>query len=338
MNRKILFLGIVAATLALCAIVAAVYVFPHEPDRPVVYIVYDTDKGDLSYTDSTYAGLFSAQEAMRFDKKEFVSTDPAEIGPAIRDAPAGKRPGLVITLGYAQTGMTEQLAREYPGVRFLAIDQSGIGSGNVRAYEITSYGDSYLAGVLAASATKTGRIGIIPGTQAALLDTFRAGYRDGARAVRPTIAVDEAYVRDNSTAGFYDPDRAAEIARGMYGNGADVIYMAAGYSNTGIVRVAKEAPGRYVIGTDSDQTSLGPGVVLASAVKRLDRVVYQGIGEYLGGSFSGGGTVAGLSGGTTGLVFNPRFENYNGTVRSWEAKAEEEEARYLATRAAAAQG
>ena len=66
-------------------------------------------------------------------------------------------------------------------------------------------------------------------------------------------------MRDNSTTGFFDPVRGAEIASGMYTNGADVVYAVAGYSNIGVVREAKKAPGRYIIGVDSDQTYLGPG-------------------------------------------------------------------------------
>ena len=333
MNRKYLLIGAIAATIAILVIVVAVFVIPHEPTRPVVYIIYHSDKGDLSYTDSAYRGLFAAQEDMRFNKKEFISSDAVEFSRMLSGTTGAKMPGFVITLGYTQASFTQALASEHPDIRFLAIDQTGIGSDNVRAYEITSYGESYLAGVLAASATKTGRVGIILGTQSAQLDAFRLGYIDGVHAVSPAIPVDQTYVRDNSTIGFYDPDRAAEIAGGMYNNGADVIFSIAGYSNIGVVREAKKAPGRHIIGVDSDQTYLGPGVVLASAVKRLDRIVYTGIAEYLNGSFTGGEEVAGLKEGVTGLSFNPKFENYNSTVRAWEAKAREEEAKYLRSRA-----
>ncbi|WP_321507736.1 BMP family ABC transporter substrate-binding protein [uncultured Methanoregula sp.] len=332
MNRNYLIIGAVAVTLAVIAIVVAVYVIPHEQTRPVVYIIYHSDKGDLSYTDSAYRGLFAAQEDMRFTKKEYISDDSVDISRLLTGTGA-KKPGFVITLGYTQAGFTQQLAREHPDIRFLAIDQTGIGSDNVRAYEITSYGESYLAGVLAASATKTGKAGIVLGTQSAQLEAFRQGYIEGVHAISPSMTVDQAYVRDNSTTGFYDPDRAAEITAGMYNNGADVVYAVAGYSNTGVVREAKKAPGRYIIGVDSDQTYLGPGVVLASAVKRLDRIVYTGIAEYLNGSFTGGNQVAGLKEGVTGLSFNPKFENYNSTVRAWEEKAQEAETKYIQSRA-----
>lgn len=331
MNRKYLIIGAIAATIAILVIVLAVFVISHEPTRPVVYVIYHSDKGDLSYTDSAYRGLFAAQEDMQFTKREYIMSTPVNFSRLLTGT-AAEKPGFVITLGYTQAGFTQALAEEHPDTRFLAIDQTGIGSGNVRAYEITSYGESYLAGVLAASATKSGRVGIILGTQSALLEAFRLGYIDGVHAVSPTIPVDQAYVRDNSTTGFYDPARGAEIAGGMYANGADVVYAVAGYSNIGVVREAKKAPGRYIIGVDSDQTYLGPGVVLASAVKRIDRVVYTGIAEYLNGSFTGGDEVAGLREGVTGLSFNPKFEHYNSTVRAWDAKAQEEEAKYLRSR------
>jgi basic membrane protein A len=332
MNRNGLLIGAIAAALVVITISAVVFLTPHEPTLPVVCIVYDAEKGDLSYTDSAYRGLFAAQEVMKFTKKEFSSIRDPAFAELVGSSRGPQRPGLIITVGYDNAEETKRLARAHPEIRFLAIDQAGAGSENVNAYEITSYGESYLAGVLAASATKTRHVGIILGTQSDLLEGFRQGYIAGVHAVDPSMVIDQEYVRDNSSSGFFDPDRAADIAGTMYRKGADVIYTAAGYSGTGAIREAKTAPGRYIIGVDSDQTHLGPGVVLASAVKRVDRVVYTGIGDYLNGSFTGGDEAAGLREGVTSLSFNPKFASYNSTVRAWEGKAQEEEAKYLAAR------
>jgi basic membrane protein A len=305
---------------------------PHEPDLPMVWVIYDAGKGDLSYADSAYRGLFVAQERLAFAKREFTRADSDRLPALVAGATGRERPGLVITVGYTYADMTAQMADENPDIRFLAIDQAGMGQENVRTVEITSYGESYLAGVLAASATKTGRVGIILGTQSDLLEAFRQGYRDGIAASDPSVVVDEAYVRDNSGDGFSDPPGAKEIAARMYASGADVIFLVAGYSNVGAVAAAKEQPGRYVIGVDSDQTHLGPSVVLASAEKRLDRVVEEGIGEFLDGSFQGGRKIVGLEEGVTGIVFNPGFAAYNATVAGWEAEAKAAEIRYLQER------
>ncbi|MFA5332852.1 MAG: BMP family ABC transporter substrate-binding protein, partial [Methanoregula sp.] len=248
---------------------------PSSPPVPVVYIVYGSEKGDLSYTDAAYRGLVAAQNDRSFTKREFVPRDFETIPDLLNRTGGAEKPGLIITVGFQYADFDRQLAEQHPDIRFLAIDQSGAGSGNLKTYEITSYGDSYLAGVLAATATKTGRVGIIAGMQSPLLDTFLHGYTAGARAFNSSILVDYAYVRQNSTDGFSDPDQTARIAEDMYRNGTDVIYTAAGYSNMGAFEVARNKTGRYIIGTDSDQSPLGPEFVLASAIKRVDRVVYN---------------------------------------------------------------
>lgn len=331
MNRDHLLVAAAAGALLILLLAFIITIPAPDKDLPVVYIIYGSEKGDLSYTDSAYRGLFAAQESMPFAKREFVTLNLSDLSGRLK-SPGPERPGLVITVGFTYAADTQQLAKEHPDIRFLAIDQSGIGSQNIQAYEITSYGQSYLAGALAATETKTGRVGIILGAESGLLDAFRLGYIEGARAADPSVAVDVAYVSTSPNGGFSDPVRAAEIARGMYQDRADVIFAVAGFSGTGAISEAKKAPGRYIIGVDSDQTHLGPSVILASAVKRVDRVVYTGIGEFLNGTFAGGNTVAGLNEGVTGISCNPRFAACTQTVSAWEDRAREAEERYLAAR------
>jgi basic membrane protein A len=301
-------------------------------EEPVIWIVYGSEKGDLSYTDAPARGVQEAAQETAFTVREFTPADAGTLPALINSTPAADRPGLIITVGFQYAGLVQELAAEHPGIRFLAVDASGIGSANVRSLEITSYGDSYLSGVLASSASRTGRVGIIMGMKTGLLDTFIEGYTDGARAVNGSVVVEHAWVHRDSTDGFFDPAGAGRIAERMYRNGTDVIFVGAGISNTGVFDAAKAGPGRYAIGTDSDQTGLGPTVVLASAVKRVDRVVSAGIVEFARGSFTGGDRVTGLREGATGIVFNPAFASYNATVAAWEDAAVAGEERYLAVR------
>ena len=333
MERKYLLYGIIGAAVIVLAAIVAPGMISHKPSSPVVYIVYASEKGDQSYTDSAYQGLLAAQNDYSFTTKEFTLSQSETLAGLLENTTGPEKPGLIVMIGFQYTDYTRQLAKQYPGIRFLAIDMTGIGSDNVRAYEITSYGDSYLAGVLAASATKTGKVGVITGMQTELLDAFIEGYTAGARAVNSSISVDHAYVQRYSPDGFKDPEGNGRIAEGMYRNGTDVIYTCAGRSNTGTFDAARTSPGRYVIGTDSDQSPLGPEFVLASAIKRVDRGLYDGIAEYLNGSYTGGEQVAGLKDGSTGIVYNPKFAFYNNSVSAWEKKAREGEVAYLTTRA-----
>jgi len=329
MDRKYLILGVIVAAVIVLAVAVAVNMLPHEPAARAVYIVYGSEKGDLSYTDSAYQGLAAAQEKFSIATREFTPSDYESLPAILNNTKGSERPGLIITVGFQYAGFTRQLAQQHTDIQFLAIDQSGTGSGNTRSSEITSYGDSYLAGVLAASASKTGRVGIIMGMQSDVLDAFLDGYTAGVYAVNSSISLDRAYVHQYTTNGFSDPAGAGRIAEGMYRNGTDVIFACAGYSNMGVFDAARTSPGRYVIGTDADQSPLGPQFVLASAVKRVDRVVFTGIADHLNGTFTGGNQVTGLNEGVTGIVYNPKFVFYNETVSAWKTRAQESEEKYL---------
>ena len=300
------------------------------PAAPVVAIVYGSEKGDLSYTDAAYEGLAAALGDFPFTAREFTPSNLDALPGVLNSSSQKDKPGLVISVGYQYAKLNRELAEQHPDVRFLAIDQPGIGTENIRAYEIVSYGDSYLAGVLAATATRSGRVGIIMGARSSVLDLFRDGFLDGARAANSSVVVVPAYVHEFSTEGFTDPIAARRVAEGMYANGTDVIYLCAGFSNMGGFDAARNGPGRYIIGTDSDQSPLGPDIVLASAVKRVDRVVYTGIADYLNGSFAGGNVAAGLKEGANGIVYNPKFAYYDETVKEWEERAQDGEEKYLA--------
>jgi basic membrane protein A len=260
---------------------------------PAVYIVYGSEKGDLSYTDAASQGLALAQRDLPVAIKEFFPRDYETLPEILNRTTAATRPRLIITVGFQYANFTTHLAEQHEDIRFLAIDQAGIGSENIRAYEITSYGDSYLAGVLAASATKSGHVGTILGMQSDVLEAFKQGYTDGARAVNASVIVDYAWVHQYSVDGFTDAVAAERIAEGMYSNGTDVIYTCAGYSNMGAFRAANSTTDRYIIGTDSDQSPLGPEFVLASAVKRVDRIVYASVAGSSTGHLPGGTSVSG---------------------------------------------
>ncbi|MEN6609541.1 MAG: BMP family ABC transporter substrate-binding protein [Methanoregulaceae archaeon] len=335
MNRTRYLIILAAAAIVILLAAFGQGILKNQAERgPVVYMVYNNEKGDLSYTDSAYRGLFLAQEKMTFRKEEFVfkSNDlNTEVTKRLGDSITTNQPGLVILESYSFENLTSRLAKENPKTRFVGIDQDGPGRDNLRIVEITSYGSSYLAGQLAASATKTGHVGIILGTQSWLLDAFRDGFQDGCNRVNPKVTVDVAYV-SNTTAGFSDPSGAAAIARSMYTKGDDIIYTAAGYSGAGVIGEAKLVSGRYVIGVDTDQTYLGPTVVMASAVKNVDQVVYMEIEDYLNGTFTGGKTRVGLADNATGLVFNPAFDSWRPVAEAAGSEAVAREEAYERTR------
>ena len=132
--------------------------------------------------------------------------------------------------------------------------------------------------MLAAKASKTGTVGFIGGVNVPLLQSFQAGFDAGAKATKKDIVVFDKYLtQPPDFSGFNAPDKGQTTAQGMFDQGADIVFAAAGGSGLGAFKAAK-ASNKLVIGVDSDQyqsasADLQP-VILSSALKRVDTAVY----------------------------------------------------------------
>ncbi|HET7659600.1 MAG TPA: BMP family ABC transporter substrate-binding protein, partial [Oryzihumus sp.] len=181
---------------------------------------------------------------------------------------------------------------------------------------------SYLVGAAAALKSKTGNIGFVGGVNVDLIKKFEAGYVAGAKAVNPNIKVQIKYLsQPPDFSGFGDPAKGKTAAEGMYQNGADVVYHAAGGSGGGVFSAAKAA-GKLAIGVDSDQALTAPadvrGVILTSMIKKVDVAVYSFITDVKDGKFQAGNKVFDLKAGgvdyaTTGGLVNdikPKLDAY----------------------------
>jgi len=323
-------------TLVACLTVLVLILFfpaigchsPNLNDEPtLVYVLYAAPKGDKSYSDSIYAGLFQAQEEYDFMKKEYTIDDIAELDYMFSSGSfkSNKNPDLVIVVGYTYEEHSEKWAELNTDIDFLLIDHRRPDLPNARTLEITTFGASYLAGILSAKVTKTDKVGVILGTKSWVLEDFSNGFEAGARDYNPEIVLDVKYIGQDDS-GFRNPDEGKRLAGEMYNSGYDVIYAAAGGSGIGIVEAAKADDSRYIIGVDWDQTYLGPNVVIASVVKNLDSLIYQTIANYLQVIFEPGIVNMGLEESMTGLIFNPKFEWLESEVMQFyeNALAEEE--------------
>ena len=146
---------------------------------------------------------------------------------------------------------------------------------NVRSIVFKEEEGSYLVGMLAAMASKTGKIGFVGGMDIPLIRKFACGYVQGAKAVNPDIEVFQNMTGDTGAA-WNDPVKGGELARSQFERGADVVYHAAGGTGMGVLQAAADA-GKLGIGVDSNQNHLHPGSVLTSMLKRVDNAVYESL-------------------------------------------------------------
>ncbi len=292
-----------------------------------VGIVFDIGgKDDRSFNAAAWEGVKRAAKDFPIGLRDIEPGNPTSIEPAMR-AFAERGYDLIIGVGFAQAPIMEQVAREYPNIHFAIVD--GVSElPNVASLVFKEHEGSYLVGILAAKATRTGTIGFLGGMDIGLIHRFEVGYEEGARSVNPNIRIIQNYVGVTDAA-WNNPGKGKEIALAQIGKGADIIFTAAGNSGLGAFDAVEQQGkqnGRathFVIGVDSNQNMVKPGFVLTSMVKRVDNAVYAIVQEVVNGKFQAGFHVYGLD--KDGVAY--AMDENNKTLIAPEAIQEAEEAR-----------
>jgi basic membrane protein A len=257
---------------------------PTETGEPFrVALVAPSATNDLAFTQSMFEALGTLEAAENLEiavsDNLFVVEDAAS---AIRQY-ASDGYDLVIAHGSQFGASVEEIAQQFPEVSF-AWGTAGdtFGQPNVFAYQAASDQGGYVEGVLAAGLTESKVIGVVGPIEVGDAKLYVDGFKAGVEATDPSIDV-----RVNYTGPFSDVGLAAEAARSFIGADADVMTGTA-QMVVGAVGVAQEN-GVAWFGTQSDQTSLAPEVVVASQVYHWE-VVLQDIIDLIQGGTLGGET------------------------------------------------
>jgi basic membrane protein A len=244
-----------------------------------------------------------------------VPKDPSEYG-TLLDSLIADGNNVIVTVGFNLGVDTIAAAKANPDIWFVGVDQAPIC--------ITPEGDSddtfacqgdpttllpnyvaigykedqagYLAGMAAADASKSGRIGAIGGvTFCAPCVRYIQGYELGAKAINPDIEVFSAWVTDSDiNKAFYDqPGGKLFTQQFIELNQPDVVFQVAGQTGLGTIDAACEA-GIWAVGVDVDQAlsyPAGAACTLTSAEKRLAATTDATIQGIVAGTISGGNLI-----------------------------------------------
>jgi basic membrane lipoprotein Med (substrate-binding protein (PBP1-ABC) superfamily) len=140
---------------------------------------------------------------------------------------------------------------------------------------------SYLAGLVAASVSKSGVIGCIGGTELPPVKSGFAAFSSGVHDMNPKAKVVIAYIGNWDDASAGKEQALAQISRGV-----DVIYQNADAAGLGIFQAAKESKGVYIIGSNSDQNGVAPTVTLGSVMIDLPHAFMAVAREVKAGTFT----------------------------------------------------
>ncbi|PZO68164.1 MAG: BMP family ABC transporter substrate-binding protein [Paracoccus denitrificans] len=226
-------------------------------------------KFDKSFNEAAFNGAEVWKKETGGTYKELEMQSEAQREQALRRlSETGANP--IVMTGFAFAEVLNKVAPDYPDTRYVIID-SVVEQPNVQSIVFTEEQGSYLAGIAAAMASKTGTVGFIGGMDIPLIHKFECGYAQGFKATKPDGKVLINYT-GTTPAAWNDPVKGGELTKAQKSQGADVIYAAAGGTGIGILQAAADE-GILSIGVDSNQNHLHPGKVLTSVVKRVDNSV-----------------------------------------------------------------
>ncbi|MBA4071885.1 MAG: BMP family ABC transporter substrate-binding protein [Gemmatimonas sp.] len=233
---------------------------------------------DQSWNGGAYEGLLRIRDSLGARVSHIQTKTPAEFEENFRQYGASGY-SLVFGHGFEFQDAAARVGPAFPKTVFITTGGTRT-SANVAAMSFAFEQPSYLAGIIAASVSKSGIIGCIGGTELPPVKSGFAAFTQGVHALNPKARVVTAYLGNWDDAGAGKEQALAQIARGV-----DVIYQNADAAGLGIFQAAKESQGVHIIGSNSDQNHVAPTVTLGSVVINLPNAFMSIAREVKSGAF-----------------------------------------------------
>ena len=270
-----------------------------------VAVVMPSAINDLAFSQSMYDALVRVQNEMGAGNFEFVYSENMFV---VDDAAAAMRDyasqgfDLVIGHGSQYGSSLQEIAPDFPETSFAwgtTVDTFGLP--NVFAYEARSEQGGFVNGVMAATLSQSNVIGVVGPIETGDAKLYVDGFRAGVLSVKP-----DAQVNVNYIGSFSDVALASEAATTHISAGADVLTGTA-QMVVGAIGKAEESNALW-FGTQSNQSSLAPSIVVASQVYHWEGILNEMISLIKAGTLGGQSFEATLANGGEVIEFNPDYE------------------------------
>lgn len=253
---------------------------------------------DAAWNSGAYQGLLQVRDSLGVEISQVEARTPGEQEDNLRRyAAEGYR--VVFGHGFEFQAPAERVAAEYPETIFV-ITSGERQQGTVVPLIFRFQEATYLAGMAAGGLTRSGIIGFVGGMELPPIQLGYQGWVNGARAVRPDVQSRAVYLNT-----FDDVAAGQEATLSLIRLGADMLHHNADAAALGVFQAARETPGVYVFGANSDQSGLAPDRVLGSAVIDLPRAFLLITREVQEGGFAPRVVSYGLGSGVIRFEWNP---------------------------------
>ena len=270
-----------------------------------VAVLMPSAVNDLAFSQSMYDALLRVQNDMGGpEKMQFVYSQGMFI---IEDAATAIRTyasqgyDLVIAHGSQYGDSLKEIAPEFPDTSFAwGTSVNTWNLPNVFAYEADSQEGGYVNGVLTATLTNSKVIGVVGPIETGDAKLYVDGFKAGVAATDPDIQVKVTYIGS-----FSDVVLASEAATKFISDGADIM---TGTSQmvVGATNIARDNDVLW-FGTQSNQSTLSPEIVVASQVYHWEVVLKEMIAQIQSGTLGGQSFTINLANGGEVIEYNPEY-------------------------------
>jgi basic membrane protein A len=249
-------------------------------------VVMPSATTDAAFSQSMYTSLKAVQAEMggenaleiAYSEGMFKVPDAAA---AIRDY-ANKGYDLVIAHGSQYGASIQEVAPDFPNTSFAwGTNVDTFGLKNVFAYTAAAEEGGYVNGVMAATLTKSKIIGVTGPVEVGDAKTYIEGFIAGVKSVDPTIQVNATW-----TGSFSDVALMTEAAKTHIAAGADIL-TGSSQSVVGSIGAAQTQGDVLWFGTQADQSSLAPNLVVASQMYDWTSIIKDMIAKHKVGTLGG---------------------------------------------------
>lgn len=292
-----------AVVLVACS-PAATATAPAKPFR--IAVIMPSATTDVAFSQSMWDALKAVQKNMggetgleiKYSENMFKVPDAAN---AIRDY-ASQGFNIVIAHGSQYGSSVQEIAKDFPKVTFAwGTDVNTFGLPNVYAYTAAAEEGGYVNGVMAAKLTKSKVIGVTGPVEVGDAKTYIDGFVQGVAAVDPAITVSKTW-----TGSFSDVALMTEAAKTHIAAGADIL-TGSSQSVVGSIGSAKENGKVLWFGTQQDQSSLAPSLVVASQVYDWTGMLNDMISKNKAGTLGGEKYTLQLKNGGLKIAYNSGY-------------------------------
>ena len=303
-HRLLIAVLLVAVLVSSACVAPAPAAAPTKPLR--VAVIMPSATTDMAFSQSMYQALLTVQKdlggpsAMEIKYTENLFNVP-DVPPALRDY-ASQGFDIVIAHGSQYGSSVQDVAKDFPKTTFAwGTDVNTFGMPNIYAYTAAAEEGGYVNGVLAAKLTKTKQIGVTGPVEVGDAKTYIDGFTQGVASVDPSIKVNKTW-----TGSFSDVALMTEAAKTHIAAGADAL-TGSSQSVVGSIGAAKDKGSILWFGTQSDQATLAPNLVVASQVYDWTSILKDMINNRKAGKLGGDIFTLHLKNGGLKIAYNSGY-------------------------------